>query len=70
MSKPDGKIWLIHWEYSDKSGADFVKAFSEENEDAANELLEILKKHGGERQYYCDLVPFQSGGAPIAKESA
>lgn len=48
-------IYLVWWQYHDKSGSEFVRAF--DNEEAANNLLDILKKHGGDgRNYQCTAV--------------
>lgn len=55
-SDDEGVIWLVHWEYGDKSGGDFVRAFGVKED--AEELLDILQKHGGEKTYLMHRVRF------------
>lgn len=52
------QVYVVWWQYGDKSGCDFVKAFASEDEAIA--MKELLDKHGGDgRNYEVTVVPFQ-----------
>lgn len=52
------KVFLIHWEYHDKSDGGFIRAFYSEKK--ARELLNILLNHTGtDRAYFIDEVDLE-----------
>lgn len=48
------KVWVVSWIYSDRSGSGLIRAF--DSEAKARDLLDLLLKHGGDRDYCIDPV--------------
>lgn len=47
-------MWIVHWEYSDKSNHGFIKVFDSEAE--ARTLFDILEKHADGKTWFIDQI--------------